>query len=401
MRTSDLSSILDPQAYLQRIRVSVALDLAAPQPSSRLLGALHQAHLLSVPFENLSIHYGQPIILEDKALYDKIVQRQRGGFCYELNGLFAWLLRQLGFTVTLLSARVAQADGDFSPEFDHLTLQVHDVNGMDWLADVGFGDSFRLPLQLKSDTEQDGGDDLTYRLRVDAEDASWLVQRQGGEDWETQYRFTLRPHIMADFAERCLFQQTSPDSHFTQFFFDETGDTTATSPENGNPVTGAGGAGGWTSIFELTQKDPSADSGKLSLFYEGNKSVAGLDNVAFLSRNLITFVEDAGDGLHAQRKALDSGYLFDVTKDYSQGAQPVRWLGEGRDPSATIDSAAGGFGKNDGDNEITGTEVSDGDTAVNGLLGAKNPHFFQDKDWRFFYTEQHGDNRTYEVVPAP
>jgi N-hydroxyarylamine O-acetyltransferase len=216
MRTSDLSSILDPQAYLQRIHVSAALDLAAPQPSSWLLGALHQAHLLSVPFENLSIHYGQPIILEDKALYDKIVQRQRGGFCYELNGLFAWLLRQLGFTVTLLSARVAQADGDFSPEFDHLTLQVHDVNGIDWLADVGFGDSFRLPLQLQSDTEQDGGDDLPYRLRVDAEDTSWLVQRQDGEGWETQYRFTLRPHSMADFAERCLFQQTSPDSHFTQ-----------------------------------------------------------------------------------------------------------------------------------------------------------------------------------------
>src|SRR6476620_2196832 len=123
MRASDLSSSLDAQAYLQRIHFSAALDLAAPQPSSRLLGALHQAHLLLVPFENLSIHYGQPILLEERALYDKIVRRRRGGFCYELNGLFAWLLRQLGFTVTLLSARVAQADGDFSPEFDHLTLQ--------------------------------------------------------------------------------------------------------------------------------------------------------------------------------------------------------------------------------------------------------------------------------------
>jgi N-hydroxyarylamine O-acetyltransferase len=216
MRTADPSSILDPQAYLRRIHFSAALDVAALQPSSRLLGALHQAHVLSVPFENLSIHYGQPIILEDRALYDKIVRRRRGGFCYELNGLFAWLLRQLGFTVTLLSARVAQPDGDFSPEFDHLALQIHDVDGIDWLADVGFGDSFRLPLQLKPDTKQDGGDGFTYWLSVDAGDASWLVQRQGEGDWETQYRFTLRPHIMADFAERCLFQQTSPDSHFTQ-----------------------------------------------------------------------------------------------------------------------------------------------------------------------------------------
>ena len=216
MRASDLSSSLDAQAYLQRIHFSAALDLAAPQPSSRLLGALHQAHLLSVPFENLSIYYGQPIILEERALYDKIVRHRRGGFYCTLNGLFAWLLQQLGFTVTLLSARVAQPDGDFSPEFDHLALQVHDVDGIDWLADVGFGDSFRLPLQLMPDAEQDGGEGLTYHLRVDAQDASWLIQRQGEEDWETQYRFTLRPHIMADFAERCLFQQTSPDSHFTQ-----------------------------------------------------------------------------------------------------------------------------------------------------------------------------------------
>ena len=110
----------------------------------------------------------------------------------------------------------------------------------------------------------------------------------------------------------------------------------------------------------------------------------------------------AGDTLHGQRNALDSGWVLDVTQDYSDpDNQPVRWLAEGRDPSATIDAAAGGFGKNDGDNEITGTEASDGDTSVRGLLGDKNPHLFQDKDWRFFYTEQHGDNRTYEVVPAP
>jgi hypothetical protein len=129
---------------------------------------------------------------------------------------------------------------------------------------------------------------------------------------------------------------------------------------------------------------------------------AGFDNTSFLSHDLLTFVEDAGDTLQGQRNALDSGWVFDVTQDYSDPSnQPVRWLAEGRDPSATIDSAAGGFGKNDGDSEITGTEVSDGDPNVNGLLGAKNPHPFQDKQWRFFYTEQHGDNRTYEVVPAP
>jgi N-hydroxyarylamine O-acetyltransferase len=181
-----------------------------------LLGRLHEAHMLTVPFENLSIHYGQPIVLDDEALYDKIVRRRRGGFCYELNGLFAWLLRQVGFTVTLLSARVAQPDGGFTPEFDHMALVVHDMDGADWLADVGFGDSFRRPLRMLSDIEQDGAESRSYRLHVDASDASWLLQQHNENTWEPQYRFTLQPHRMADFVDRCHFQQTSPDSHFTQ-----------------------------------------------------------------------------------------------------------------------------------------------------------------------------------------
>jgi hypothetical protein len=185
-----------------------------------------------------------------------------------------------------------------------------------------------------------------------------------------------------------------PGTGFREFYFDETGDTNATSPENDNE-------GGWCSVFKLSQSRPGSSSARLSIFYRCDGTRAGFDNTSFLSHDLVTFVEDAGDTLHGQRNALDSGWVFDVTQDYSDPSnQPVRWLAEGRDPSATIDAAAGGFGENDGDNEITGTEVSDGDTNVNGLLGAKNPHLFQDKDWRFFYTEQHGDNRTYEVVPA-
>ena len=140
--------------------------------------------------------------------------------------------------------------------------------------------------------------------------------------------------------------------------------------------------------------------GRLSLFYEGNQKVAGLDNIQFLSRDVLLAVEDAGDTLHMQRKALDSGYAFDVTVDYSNtDNQPIRWLAEGRDPSATLDSAGGGFGKNDGDNEITGAHVSDGDSSIQGILGAKLPHFGHD-GWRWFWTQQHGDNITWEVLPA-
>jgi uncharacterized protein DUF839 len=190
-----------------------------------------------------------------------------------------------------------------------------------------------------------------------------------------------------------------PATHFREFYFAETGDTNATSPENGGGGAGTCAAGGWTSIFKLVQRDPSADDGLLSLFYQGNLSVAGLDNVQFVSRDVLLAVEDAGDTVHAQRKALDSGYAFDVTIDHSRGAQPIRWLAEGRDASATIDAAAGGFGKNDGDNEITGIHVSDGDPSVHGILGAKLPDVWHD-GWRWFWTQQHGDNVTWEVLPA-
>jgi hypothetical protein len=134
------------------------------------------------------------------------------------------------------------------------------------------------------------------------------------------------------------------------------------------------------------------------MFYKSDRAHSGLDNGAFLSRNVVTFVEDAGDLLHTQRDALDSGYTFSTTVDYSDPAnQPVRWLAEGRDASATIDSAFGGFKKNDGDNELTGVHVSDGDPGRDGLLGAQIPNL-SNPQWRWFYTQQHGDNPTYEVV---
>jgi len=188
--------------------------------------------------------------------------------------------------------------------------------------------------------------------------------------------------------------QFQPGSGFRTFFFDETGDTNATSAENSS-------AGGWGSIMKLTQNGPSAKTGKLTMFYRSDQAHSGFDNVAFLSGHAVTFVEDAGDTLHTQRNALDSGYVLRTNVDYSNPSnQPVRWLAEGRDPSATIDSAFGGFGKNEGDNEITGAHVSDGDPTAQGILGAKIPDL-GDPRWRWFYTQQHGDNATYEVFLGP
>jgi N-hydroxyarylamine O-acetyltransferase len=200
---------MDTGAYQQRIGYAEPLA-----PTTSTLHGLHLAHLLTVPFENLDIHLGRPILLDEQALYAKIVMRRRGGFCYELNGLFAALLRQSGFAISLLSAEVARGDGTYSPPFDHLALLVETEER--WLADVGFGDSFLLPLRLDSEEiqEQQQG---TYRVLLEGQQR--IVQRRTadqGDHWAPQYRVSLAPHALDDFAARCRYHQTSPESHFTQ-----------------------------------------------------------------------------------------------------------------------------------------------------------------------------------------
>jgi N-hydroxyarylamine O-acetyltransferase len=200
--------MIDIDAYLQRIGY-----LGARTPSAETLRQLQVAHLQTVPFENLSIHWGEPIILDDEALFDKVVRRRRGGFCYELNGLFAALLRESGFQVTMLAAEVMGRDG-FGPAFDHMALMVSAPLPQRWLVDVGFGDSFREPLRLDERGEQTDGERV-YRIDVEG-DRFTLWQREGREQWTAQYRFRLQPYEYADYAEMCHFHQTSPESHFTQ-----------------------------------------------------------------------------------------------------------------------------------------------------------------------------------------
>jgi N-hydroxyarylamine O-acetyltransferase len=200
-------SYLDIKAYLERINYRGTLALTA-----ETLRQLQVAHLLAVPFENLSIHLKQPITLDDDALFTKIVERRRGGFCYEANGLFAALLRSLGFDIAMLSAGVANAEGGFGPDFDHMTLMV--TLEQRWLVDVGFGDSFREPLLLDERGEQVQGR-RAYRIHPEGSHLV-LMQREDGDEWKAQYRFTLQPREYADYAEMCRYHQTSPDSHFTR-----------------------------------------------------------------------------------------------------------------------------------------------------------------------------------------
>jgi N-hydroxyarylamine O-acetyltransferase len=194
------------QAYLKRINYNGPTVLAADT-----LRRLQVAHLQTVPFENLSIHAGAPIVLADEALFTKIVERRRGGFCYELNGLFAAMLRVLGFDVTMLSAEVANPLGGFSEPFDHMTLMV--TLEQRWLVDVGFGDCFIEPLLLDESGEQVDGR-RTYRIVPDGEFR--ILEQRDDAGWTPQYRFKLDPYNYNDFAAMCRYHQTSPQSHFTQ-----------------------------------------------------------------------------------------------------------------------------------------------------------------------------------------
>lgn len=196
---------MDINAYLERIGYNGSLE-----PTVETLKQLHRAHMFAVPFENLDILLGYPITLSLPSFYDKIVQHWRGGFCYELNGLFGWLLEQLGFTVTLLSARVFNG-AQPGPEFDHLVLLIEMEKYL--IADVGFGDSFLEPLWLDAKVE-DVQRGCSYRLIGSGSERQ--LQRRRESDWESQYIISLMPRRLTNFSIMCHYQQTSPESPFTQ-----------------------------------------------------------------------------------------------------------------------------------------------------------------------------------------
>lgn len=195
--------------YLRRLGVTHPIE-----PTLDGLALLQQAHLLTTPFENLSVRAGEPIVLDERRLVEKVVERRRGGFCYELNGAFGWLLRQLGFSVTRISARVYSGERQtFGPEFDHMALLVH--LDQDYLVDVGFGDSARWPIPMPNgETEDVSG---RYRVRRDRHTPDgFVLQRHEQTAWAAQYAFTTQPCQLADYAEMCHYHSHSPASHFTQ-----------------------------------------------------------------------------------------------------------------------------------------------------------------------------------------
>jgi N-hydroxyarylamine O-acetyltransferase len=192
---------MDVDAYLSRI------GAARPTaPTSAALVALHRAHVQSVPFEDYDIHTGVAISLEPAAVEDKIVRRRRGGYCYELNGLFGALLRELGFAVTLVAAFSLEDDGTRGPEVDHLRLLVDAADGS-WIVDVGNGARWPRPLPNRP------GVHGRFQVRRDG-DVWWTSERHGDGRWERGWAWTPAPRKLEDFAERNRYQQLDPESSF-------------------------------------------------------------------------------------------------------------------------------------------------------------------------------------------
>lgn len=200
---------MNVEKYLPRI----GIETDGLTPDFELLRRLQLQHLLTVPFENLDIHWGTPILLDTDRFFAKIVDQKRGGFCYELNGLFNELLKELGFVTRMVSARVFGGEKGFGPEFDHAAIIVT-IGDMEYLADVGFGDFTAEPLSFVTDLEQQDREGRFVTRQSDGE--YFEVAKKNTDGLTAQYIFKPVDRQLSEFAEMCDFQQYSPKSHFTK-----------------------------------------------------------------------------------------------------------------------------------------------------------------------------------------
>lgn len=196
------------QAYLTRIQYDGGLDVSA-----ETLCGLHMAHTLHVPFEDLDIHLGREISLEPSDLYNKIVLAKRGGYCYEMNGLFALVLETLGFDIKRLMARIIAGYPSMRP-LTHQILLVT-IDGQRWIADVGNGRSGLIaPLKLEKDVIDQ---QFTERYRLLTEDGyRFIFQKEFDGQWEDGHAFTLESYFPVDYVPANYYNSHSPDSRFVR-----------------------------------------------------------------------------------------------------------------------------------------------------------------------------------------
>lgn len=200
---------LDLDAYFKRIKCYQEI-----KPSLKFLRQIHRNHQMNIPFENLDIHIGNQIILDVNKIFDKVITHHRGGFCYELNGLFFHLLIRLGFQAKIISASVYSDNGKLGPEFDHLLILVY-LDDKQWLVDVGYGNSFLSPLEFVPGKVQM---DYNRYFRIDEmSDGNFVLQSSNDSfTYKKEYVFSKKQHQFVEFIAMCQYHQSSPNSIFTQ-----------------------------------------------------------------------------------------------------------------------------------------------------------------------------------------
>jgi N-hydroxyarylamine O-acetyltransferase len=205
-----MSDGFDLSAYLERITLKTA-----PTADIDGLAQIQRAHRLTIPFENLDVKLGRGISLDPVHVFDKLVTRRRGGYCFEQNSLFLRALHAIGFEARPLLARVWMMAPDGVPPRTH-TLNLVRIDGKDWIADAGFGGSYTPPMLLADGSEVVAPDGATFRLSA-SEEHGWMLERQGDPagDWHRQYSFTLDQVAPTDLEMSNHWTSTRPDTRFT------------------------------------------------------------------------------------------------------------------------------------------------------------------------------------------
>lgn len=196
---------MDATTYLKRFNAFPVEELFLQD-----LARLQSLHMQHVPFENLDVIRKTPIYLNLESIYNKIVEQHRGGYCYELNGLFHWLLRQIGFDAKLISATVLKPDGSSAKPDTHAAILVE--LDTPYLLDVGFGDSTISPIPLGGERHTDHSG--TYKIVTFDDTLYDLIREEEGEE-RILYRFSTEEKQLSDFHEGCVFNQVSEESPFT------------------------------------------------------------------------------------------------------------------------------------------------------------------------------------------
>ena len=208
-------------AYLARLGLA-----APPAPTPEGLAQLQAAHRRAIPFENLDVLLRRRIHIDSDAVFAKLVGARRGGYCFEMNRLFADMLGELGIATRPLLARprLAMPD-DARPPRTHVLL-LAEFAGQAWIADAGFGGSFAPPLPLVDGAMAQTADGARHRLRrIDRADGEWLLERAGPRastdgrardhaGWQGQYTFDLAPVFADDLEQANHWTATWPASRF-------------------------------------------------------------------------------------------------------------------------------------------------------------------------------------------